>query len=400
MTQPAATREPPPAHPPDGPVHPLAATLLVFVDNLWMLADWNAVTWFLTIPLSFLCVSFTTTLIQRFLHRDGWGKSLAKGFLLGVLAGVPTSIMGTPVGLALLTWAGIMRARGASASMPTVHEVRASAHAPAPPIPIEAQVISTTPPGPPPPPVAAAPPPPPASPVPPRRIEPWWVKLVIVLLLCGTILLATKMVLDRMTGIASRFRQQHITETFIAALPTIARTPGGALELATATATETLTRADERTIAWDMIYLGKSVSEISVPVTYRYHLNLRDPWRIDVSGSTCVVHAPAIRPSLPPAIHTDQMRKRSEAGWARFDVKDQMAELERSLTPRLMRHAGDPRHLALVREDCRQTVAEFVRDWLLKEDHWRKERFNAIKVVFADEKDLKSELAPPVILLK
>lgn len=383
-----ASREPLPAHPPDGPVHPLAAGLLVFVDNLWMLADWNAVTWFLTIPLSFLSVGFTTVLVQRFLHRDGWGRALAKGFLLGVIAGIPTSVTGTPVGLALLTWAGIARAKGAPASSPLTNAVRASAHAPSPPIPIEAQVISSTPPT------------PVTAPVLPRRVEPWWVKLATVLLLCGTILIVTKLVLAHMTGIAGKFRQQHITETFTSALPTLARTPGGNLELATATATETLTRTDERTIAWDMIYLGRTVSEISMPVTYRFHLNLRDPWKLDVAGGTCIVRAPAIRPSLPPAIHTDQMRKRSEAGWARFDAGEQMAELERSLTPRLTRHAADPRRLALVREECRKTVAEFVRDWLLREDHWRRDRFSSIKVVFADEQDAKPELAPPVITLR
>ncbi|MEQ2009473.1 MAG: hypothetical protein ABMA26_22045, partial [Limisphaerales bacterium] len=152
-----AARDPLPAQPPDGPVHPLAAALLLFVDNLWMLADWNAFTWLLTIPLSFLSVAVPTVFLQRILHRDGWGKSLGKGLLLGVLAGVPTSIMGTPVGLVLLTWAGIMRTRGASSTMPVVHETRASTHAPAPPIPVEADVISSSPPGPPPPPVATTP---------------------------------------------------------------------------------------------------------------------------------------------------------------------------------------------------------------------------------------------------
>jgi len=82
-----------PARPADGPVHPLAAALLVFVDNLWMLADWNAVTWFLTIPLSFLTVGVITAGIQRFLHRDSWGKSLGKGLLLGVLESVVNRTM-------------------------------------------------------------------------------------------------------------------------------------------------------------------------------------------------------------------------------------------------------------------------------------------------------------------
>lgn len=381
MNSSSTSPEPSPARPADGPVHPLAAALLVFVDNLWMLADWNAVTWFLTIPLSFLSVSLVTVGIQRFLHRDSWGKALGKGLILGVLAGIPTSITGTPVGLGLLTWAGIMRSKVAASPSPLGRAIPAAAPPPPVPISVEAHVITTA---------------PPAAPVPPRRLEPWWVKLAIVLLLCGTILLVTRMVLDRTTGLAEKFRQQHITETFTSALPTFARTPGGNLELATATATETLSRTDERTIAWDLVYLGKTFSEISVPVTYRYHLVLRDAWKLDVVGNTCVVRAPAIRPSLPPAIHTDQMQKRSEAGWARFDAPEQMAALERSLTPRLTRHAGDPRRLALVREQCRKTVAEFVRDWLLREDHWRPDRFAAIQVIFADEREDK--FPPPLTL--
>ncbi|PAW83309.1 MAG: hypothetical protein B9S33_14010 [Pedosphaera sp. Tous-C6FEB] len=369
-------------------MHPLAAALLVFVDNLWMLADWNAVTWLLTIPLSFFSVSLVTAGIQRFLHRDSWGKSLGKGLILGVLAGIPTSITGTPVGLGLLTWAGIMRAKGPSSPSPLVRAIPAAAPPPPAPIAVAAHVITAAPSGPQPASVVA--------PIPARRLEPWWVKLAIVLLLCGTMLLVTRMVLDRTTGLAEKFRQQHITETFTSALPTFARTPGGNLELATANSTETLSRTDERTIAWDLIYLGKTVSEISVPVTYRYHLVLRDPWKLDVVGNTCVVRAPAIRPSLPPAIHTDQMQKRSEAGWARFDEREQMAALERSLTPWLTRHAGDPRRLALVREQCRKTVAEFVRDWLLREDHWRHDRFTAVQVVFADEP--QDKVPPPLTL--
>ncbi len=143
MRPPASQPATPPARPAGAPIHPLAAGLLVFVDNLWMLADWNAVTWLLTVPLSFLSVALPTVLIQRFLHRDGWGKSLGKGLLLGVIAGVPTAVTGTPVGLALLTWAGILRAKGAIAPQALVNEP--------PPIPIEAEIISTAPPIPPPP---------------------------------------------------------------------------------------------------------------------------------------------------------------------------------------------------------------------------------------------------------
>ncbi len=89
------------------PVHPLAATLLLVVDNLWNLADWAVVSWLLTVPLSFASVFLPSLLIQRFLEKDRWGRAFALAFALGIVAAVPTSVTGTPIGLALLTWFGL-----------------------------------------------------------------------------------------------------------------------------------------------------------------------------------------------------------------------------------------------------------------------------------------------------
>lgn len=94
------------------PIHPLAATLLIVVDSLWMLADWNVLTWILTIPLSFISVFVPATLIQRFLHGNSTGKALAFGAFLGVLAAVPTPILSTPAGLVALAWAGLSWLKG------------------------------------------------------------------------------------------------------------------------------------------------------------------------------------------------------------------------------------------------------------------------------------------------
>jgi hypothetical protein len=49
----------------------------------------------------------------------------------------------------------------------------------------------------------------------------------------------------------------------------------------------------------------------------------------------------------------------------------------------------------LVREACRRRVAEFVRDWLLREDHWRSDRFSAVSVAFEDEAPQVSQ--PPTL---
>jgi len=199
-------------------------------------------------------------------------------------------------------------------------------------------------------------------------------------------------------AIAGRFATGTITTTFVSAIPHLLPDGGTKLELAAFEATETLSRTDDRRVFFDMVPLGATVSEIRVPVTYRYHLRLDEPWRLEIEGGTCVVHAPPIRPTLPPAIHTDRMEKRSESGWLRFDEAEQMEALERSLTPTLSARARDPEHLELVREQCRRRVADFVRSWLLLEDQWGPERFNHVEVIFADEKgDEPATLSPPVI---
>jgi hypothetical protein len=147
-------------------------------------------------------------------------------------------------------------------------------------------------------------------------------------------------------------------------------------------------------VLFDLVSLGSTVSEIRVPVTYRYHLRLQDPWHLEVleSRQECLVHAPRIRATLPPAIHTDAMEKLSRSGWLRFDASQQMEALERSITPTLRERAEHPDHVDLVRERCRRRVAELVRGFLLREDHWRLDRFRAIRVVFADETE--TEWAP------
>jgi hypothetical protein len=95
-------------------IHPLSALLLVAIDGLWTLADWAAIAWAVTIPLSFLAVFLPTLLIQRFMKKDPAGKSMAVAAALGVLAAVPTPITGTTVGAFALGLAGFrfLRSKG------------------------------------------------------------------------------------------------------------------------------------------------------------------------------------------------------------------------------------------------------------------------------------------------
>jgi ABC-type sulfate transport system permease component len=95
--------------PSGAPIHPLSAVLLIAVDNLWNLADWTVISWILTIPLSFISVFVPTFFIQKFLKKDRVGRALGLSTLMAVLAAIPTSIFGTPIGLALLAWTGLNR---------------------------------------------------------------------------------------------------------------------------------------------------------------------------------------------------------------------------------------------------------------------------------------------------
>jgi len=91
------------------PIHALSALVLVAVDNLWNLADWVVVDWIFTIPLSFITVFVPVFLLQKYLKKDSNGRALAFATLLGILAAIPTSITGTPVGLGLLAWTGLRK---------------------------------------------------------------------------------------------------------------------------------------------------------------------------------------------------------------------------------------------------------------------------------------------------
>jgi len=188
---------------------------------------------------------------------------------------------------------------------------------------------------------------------------------------------------------APKFTNENITASFVAAIPTITRELN--LEVATATQVETFTRSSNKTVLWGLVDLGTNTAQVRVPVTYRFHIRLRDTWKLSVRGGGVVVCAPILQPSLPPAIHTDKMERLSVRGWGRWSPTDLLEELERQITPTLTQQASDPRQLAQVRETCRLSVAEFVRLWLEHEGQWSRNGFTAIQVQFADEAALPTE---------
>jgi hypothetical protein len=192
-----------------------------------------------------------------------------------------------------------------------------------------------------------------------------------------------------------------ITQEFKEYLPTVGYTDG-ILETATSSVPETFTHSDS---AWlfTTVPLGTTVSEIRVPAVYRYHVQLSDPWKLMTRGPVCIVLAPQFDASLPPAIVTGQMEKSTSNGWLRFNGNDNLASLEKGITGELNKRANDKTHRDYVREASRQSVAQFVKTWLMKEDAWREDRFHQIVVLFPDEApggDMTNLHARPSITLE
>ncbi len=217
---------------------------------------------------------------------------------------------------------------------------------------------------------------------------------VVVLLVAGLLVLGLAglgyWTYDRYFSKGSRahkedpFSEQLITHTFISALPSLTRELN--LEIARSWQMEIVERRETKRLLG--LNLGTNTAQIRMPVTYRYHLRLNDPWCLKTRGKAVFVQAPEIRPSQPPAIHTDQMHIESKRGWCRMPPDELVDHLHRDLTPTLCQYAQDPRRLAFVRETARASVAEFVRLWLARENRWNPWKFSSIHVQFRDEKTL------------
>ena len=93
---------------PASPVHPLAALATILLDNVFGAVE---IVDPLLVLLTGLTVgainTVTVAMIQRYLAKEEWGASIAKGLVMGIIAGVPFSVSGTAAGGLLLAWAGL-----------------------------------------------------------------------------------------------------------------------------------------------------------------------------------------------------------------------------------------------------------------------------------------------------
>ena len=167
------------------------------------------------------------------------------------------------------------------------------------------------------------------------------------------------------------------------ALPIAFRTPGGLLEVAGINTTETFTKTSLLTIAG--INVGTTVSQIQVPVTYRYQIALGKEWKVHMRNGKLLVIAPAVMPSVPVAIDTSRMQMRTQSGWARFDGRENLDSLLREITPELGKTSLAPHYIEAQREQARKTVTEFAAKWLVTQERWKGVKADQLQVYFVDE---------------
>ena len=158
----------------------------------------------------------------------------------------------------------------------------------------------------------------------------------------------------------------------------------GQLDVSTVTsAQEGFSRSDPLRF-WD-IDLGTTVSEIRVRAIFRYHVPL-DPrgWHVKRVGDQYRVIVPAVRPTLPVAIDTATLEKKTESGWLRFNKAENLEALEREMTKQLEKRASEPRYIELQRPKAREAATEFVTSWMVTKEKWNVKP-SQVRVFFADE---------------
>jgi len=93
---------------PPAPVHPLAALTTIVLDNVFGIVEIADpfLLLFTGLAVGTIC-TVTVAFVQRYMAKDEWGPSIAKGLVMGVIAGVPFQVSGTAAGGLLLAWSGM-----------------------------------------------------------------------------------------------------------------------------------------------------------------------------------------------------------------------------------------------------------------------------------------------------
>ncbi len=163
----------------------------------------------------------------------------------------------------------------------------------------------------------------------------------------------------------------------------VMRTKGGLLQVSTLRSPELFQTTQDHTIFG--VHVGKTTSQIRVPATFHYHVELAPEWKITVRNNTFIVIAPRVKPTLPVAIDTAKLEKLTSGTWSLLTGQSELDQLQKSITQSLAQKAATPLFIQLQREAARKTVTEFVTRWVVEQRGSSPATGYTVRVFFADE---------------
>lgn len=183
------------------------------------------------------------------------------------------------------------------------------------------------------------------------------------------------------------FSSREIETEFLESKDRVFGTEGDILEIAINEASETMSTTEKNTLGWGLFDASEVKVKFFFRVTYRYHLKISDTWKLTSDGDTCYVLAPKIRASQPPAIDTNTLRWEflTDVGIFTHDDENAAARARKGITAKLMERAESEEHVDKVREEARESVEKFVKNWLMDEGYWNSNNFAKVEVMFSDE---------------
>jgi hypothetical protein len=153
-------------------------------------------------------------------------------------------------------------------------------------------------------------------------------------------------------------------------LPEVIRVPGGLLEVATLTRTETFElERPTKIVIWKTDLCGENAKvELRSYTTYR--IKLAAPWEGRVRNGTLYVETPPLEPSLPVAYDTRTFRKEISKCWL-VPNRGTMADLEKDVSKRLEVRAQSAAYKKFAEDNgAIDTIEEFVEKWLTTQSEY------------------------------
>ena len=166
----------------------------------------------------------------------------------------------------------------------------------------------------------------------------------------------------------------------------IVRTPGGLIEVATLIKNEDFSWSTEHTCKFfDCSVVGRTVSNLRVPVHYTYRIPLAASWTLKLRDGYYELKVPGFEPKLPVAIDLTKAELSTKGGMFSPNKAAHRESMMKHLVPEFNKRATQKSYLDSQRDTARKTVGEFARKWMVKDGVDAKKADLPIKVFFADE---------------